>query len=113
MHISDYALAPVIADSLPLLAFDVLYPGLHELLNERGGHRLVYGEVNGAFGRRVAPEFILKCFDNRGSGKQTAVVREGSKPHQDFILPERRNPVTDGLDSFRWHYRPNRCANLV
>lgn len=56
---------------------------------------------------------FFELFDNRSSGEETAVVRKPSVPDQDSLVPERGNPVADGLGSFRWDGGANRCANLL
>lgn len=90
-----------VAASLPLLVFDLFYSGLYESFDECGWHRLIYREVDRTLRRGEALEFVLERFDNRRSGKQTAVVREGSEPHQHATVLKRRNPVTDYLGRFR------------
>src|SRR5712692_12088151 len=89
--------------SAPFLAFVLRDPRLHQFLNKRSRQWLVRGEVDGPFGCGEALKFVLKCSDNRGSGEQTAVVRKRGKPDQHSFVLERRNPITDGLGSFRRH----------
>jgi hypothetical protein len=99
--------------SAPFLAFVLRDPRLHKFLNKCSRQWLVRGEVDGPFGCGEALKFVLKRFDNRGSGEQTAVVRKRGEPHQHSFVLERRNPIADGLGSLRWHSGPNRRANLV
>src|SRR3989442_8516437 len=95
------------------LAFDLRDPRLHQSLNECGRQRLVRGEVDGPFGCGEALKFVLKRFDNRGRGEQTAVVRKRGEPHQHSFVLERRNSIADGLGSLWWQSGPNRRAKFV
>ncbi len=73
--------------SAPFLAFVLRDPRLHQFLNKCSRQWLVRGEVDGPFGCGEALKFVLKRFDNRGSGEQTAVVRKRCEPHQhSFVL---------------------------
>src|SRR4029077_2705807 len=73
----------------------------------------VDGELDGPFGSGEALEFAFKRLDHRGSGKQAAVVRKSSEPHQHAFMLERGNPIADGFSSLRWRGGPNRTANFV
>src|SRR5258708_7234192 len=99
--------------SASFLAFDLRDPRLHHFLNKCSRQRFIGGELDGPFGCREALEFALKCFDNRGSREQTAVVRKCGEPHQHSFVLERRHPIADDFGSLRKRSRPNRRANLV
>src|SRR5437667_2977975 len=99
--------------SIPLFAFARPEPGFHHFLNECSRHRLVRGEVDGSFGCGEASKVVLKRFDNRGRGEQTAVVRKRGEPHQHSFVLERRNSIADGLGSLWWQSGPNRRAKFV
>ncbi len=99
--------------SAPFLAFDLRHPRLHQFLNKRSRQWLVRGEVDGPFGCGEALEFVLKRFDNRGGGEQTAVFRKSGEPHQHSFVLERRHPIANGFGSLRWHSGPNRHAHLA
>ena len=99
--------------SAPFLAFVLRHPRLHQFLNQRSREWLVRGEADGPFGCGEALKFVLKRFDNRGSGEQTAVVRKSGEPHQHSFVLDRRHPIADGFGSLRWHSGPNRHANLA
>ena len=85
--------------SAPLLAFVLRDPRLHQFLNKCSRQWLIRGELDSPFGCGEALKFVLKRFDNRGSGEQTAVVRKRGEPHQHSFVLERRNPIADGLGS--------------
>src|SRR5712692_1749851 len=97
----------------PFLAFVLRDPRFHQFLDKCSRQWLVRGEVDGPFGCGEALKLVLKRFDNRGSGEQTAVVRKRGEPHQHSFVLECRNPIADGLGSLRWHSGSNRRANLV
>src|SRR6266446_10681695 len=97
----------------PFLVFDLRDPRLHHFLNKCSRQWLVGGELDGPFGCGEALEFALKCFDNRGSREQTAVVGKRGEPHEHSFVLERRDPIADDLCSLAWRRRPNCRANLV
>src|SRR3989441_12278234 len=99
--------------SAPFLAFDLRDPRLHQFLNKCSRQWLVRGGVDGPFGWGEALKFVLKRFDNRGRGEQTAVVRKRGEPHQHSFVLGRWNPIADGLGSLRWRSGPNSPADLV
>src|SRR5713226_4578452 len=112
-RLGSHKQVPRATPSAPFLAFDLCDPRLHQFLNKSSRQRLVRGEMDGPFGGGEAFKFVLKRFDNRGGGEQTAVVRKRGEPHQHALVLERRNPIADGLGSLRWHSGANRRANLA
>src|SRR5271169_665495 len=99
--------------SAPFLAFDLRNPCFHQFPNKCCRQWLVIRELDGPFGRGEAVKFVLKRFDNRGSGEQTAVVRKRGEPHQHSFVLERRNPIAYGLGGLRWHSGLNGRAKLL
>src|SRR5580704_159212 len=100
------------ARSAAFLVFDLCDSRLHHLLDQCGRQWLVRGKLDGPLGGGVARQFILKRFDHRARGEQTAVVGKRGEPHQHSLVLERGNPVADGLGSLRWRCGANRRANL-
>ena len=98
--------------SAALLGFDLGDSSLHQFLDERRGERLVRGEFDGAFGGGVAFQFLAECTDHRGCGKQAAMVRKSSEPHEYSLVFERGNTVADGLSSVAWRGGTNGRAEL-
>src|SRR6266436_5761735 len=75
---------------------------LDELLDERGGKRLVCRKTNGAFGGLVTAEFLLVRIYNGRAGKNAAVVLERRKADHHAVVFVHRHLVAD---SFRSHGR--------
>lgn len=97
----------------PFLAFDLREPRLHQFLDECSRQWLVRWEVDRPFRCGEALKLLLECLDHRRGREQTAMVRKCGEPYQHSFLLKRRNPIADGLSSFRGHGGSNRRAKLV
>lgn len=86
------------SDSITLCHSAIGDSSFHYLLHQRGWYRLVIGEVNRSLGRRIAFEFFPERFDHCPGRKQAAVIGKSAKPHQHFLVLERRNSVADNFD---------------
>jgi hypothetical protein len=99
--------------SAPFPAFALRHPHLYQFLNECNWQWLVYGEVDCSSRCREALQFVLKRLDHRCSWEQAAMVRKSGEPYQHSFALECRNPVADGLSSFRGHNGSNRLTHRV
>src|ERR1700730_5592112 len=95
------------------LALALRDPCLHNFLDECSWHRFIQTKVNCSLGGREVLEFVLESFDNRGSRKQTAVLRKCGEPHQNLLVLEGRNPIADRLGGLVRDSGPNCGANLA
>ena len=102
---------------------DLLHSKLHDLRDQRQGHRLIEGELNGAFRALVSGQLVLEFGDTGRRGIEPDVPREGGEVHQILVEDEGRNAVLDGLGGVgrrllygrsqllqqRSHLRPTAC----
>src|SRR5215472_5822105 len=87
-------------------------PRLHHLLDQRNRHWLGEWKVDGAFRREEALKLVLELSDDRGRGKQAAVLRERTVPDQYALVLESRNLVADDLNGFGRHNGADGFSNF-
>lgn len=98
---------------VPAFRYDFSEASCDHSADQRSGEGLVDGELDGALGEVVGLEFVLELLDDGSGGEETAMVRKGGEPNEDFLVPEGGDAVADDFGRFRWRGGANHGAHVL